>query len=151
MFSWKNLKDQAAAMSNALQTRVAKYKNADFANASMAMCALVAAADGTIDALERQKTAALITNNETLKVFDLADLQTKFEFYCTKLSNDFDFGKIEALQAIAKLHKAPDQARAVIQIGIIIGGADGNFDPDEKNVVRAACNSVNIPVTDFDL
>ena len=30
----------------------------------------------------------------------------------------------------------------MIQVGIIIGGADGNFDPDEKQAVREACNAV---------
>jgi tellurite resistance protein TerB len=39
----------------------------------------------------------------------------------------------------------------VIQIGIIIGGADGNFDEDEKRAVREACNAVGISPSEFDL
>jgi tellurite resistance protein TerB len=39
----------------------------------------------------------------------------------------------------------------VIQIGIIIGGADGNFDDDEKKAVRDACHAVNLPPAEFDL
>jgi hypothetical protein len=35
-----------------------------FRDASMAMCALVAAADGTIDAEERRRAAGLITTND---------------------------------------------------------------------------------------
>lgn len=78
-------------------------------------------------------------------------MKEKFDFYCDKLSQDFDFGKIEAIQAISKLKKKEDQARAVIQIGIIIGGADGNFDPNEKKVVKEACNAVGINPAEFDL
>jgi tellurite resistance protein TerB len=78
-------------------------------------------------------------------------LKQKFDFYCDKLTADFEFGRIEALQAVGKLRAKPDQARAVILIGIVIGGADGNFDTDEKNVVRAACNAVGIPASEFDL
>jgi tellurite resistance protein TerB len=90
-------------------------------------------------------------NNETLKVFPAAELKQKFDFFCDKLTADFDFGKIEALQAVGKLKPKPDQARAVIQIGIVIGGADGNFDSNEKGVVKAACNAVGIPPAEFDL
>ncbi|WP_279433022.1 TerB family tellurite resistance protein [Actinomadura bangladeshensis] len=36
----------------------------------------------------------------------------------------------------------PAEARAAIQIGIIIGGADGNFDSSEKAAVREACFAV---------
>lgn len=151
MSFWDRLKDNVASMSNSLQTNVSKFKNADFANGTMAMCAMIAAADGSIDGSEKSKTAALITNNETLKIFPASELKEKFDFFCNKLSADFDFGRIEALQAIGKLRKKEDQARAVIQIGIIIGSADGNFDKDEKKAVRDACNALGISPAEFDV
>lgn len=43
------------------------------------------------------------------------------------------------------------EARAVIQIGIVIGGADGNFDPQERAVVREACFALGINPAEFDL
>ncbi len=145
------LKSNVATMNANLQTNISKFKNTDFANGTMAICALIAAADGSIDASERQKTAALIMSNETLKIFQASELKTKFDFFCDKLTADFDFGKVEVIQAIGKLKSKPDQARAVIQIGIIIGGADGNFDKDEMKAVREACLAVGIPPSDFDL
>jgi tellurite resistance protein TerB len=151
MSFWDQLKQNAANMNASLQTNVAKFKSADFANASMAMCALIASADGSIDASERQKTAALITSNETLKIFPASELKQKFDFYCDKLTQDIDFGRIEAIQAIAKLKSKEDQARAVIQIGIVIGGADGNFDKNEMKAVRDACNAVGISPGEFDV
>jgi tellurite resistance protein TerB len=151
MSFWTDLKNRAASLNAGLQTSVAKFKNAEFANASMAMCAMVAAADGSVAGAEKARIATLIMNNETLKVFPAAELKQKFDFYCDKLTADFEFGRIEALQAVGKLRAKPDQARAVILIGIVIGGADGNFDTDEKNVVRAACNAVGIPASEFDL
>jgi len=151
MSFWDQLKTNATAMNAQLQTNVAKFKNADFANATMAMCALIASADGSIDASERSKTAALITSNETLKIFPASELKDKFDFYCDKLTADIDFGRIEAIQAIAKLKSKEDQARAVIQVGIVIGGADGNFDKDEMKAVRDACNAVGINPSEFDV
>ena len=145
------LKTNVASMNASLQSNVAKFKNKEFAEGSMAICALIAAADGSIEPSERQKTAALIVSNETLKIFTSSELKAKFDFYCDKLTADFDFGKVEAIQAIGKLKSKPDQARAVIQVGIIIGGADGNFDEHEKKAVREACQACGIPPTDFDL
>ncbi len=149
MALWDQIKQSATTALAGGQAAVAKFKNTEFANGSMAMCALIASADGTVDVSERQKTAALIASNETLKIFPASELKEKFDFYCNKMASDIDFGRIEAIQAIAKLKSKPDQARAVIQIGIVIGGADGNFDKDEMKAVRDACNAVSIAPSEF--
>ena len=145
------LKTSAQSLNDQLQTNVSKFKNADFANGCMAMCALIASADGVVDSSERSKTAALIGSNETLKIFPATELKTKFDFYVDKINADADFGRIEAIQAIGKLKSKPDQARAVVQIGIVIGGADGNFDKNEMKAVRDACLAAGLPPADFDV
>jgi tellurite resistance protein TerB len=151
MALWDQLKTRITDMTTTTKTQVAKFKSKDFAKASMAMCALIAAADGTITADERRKTAQFIGSNDALSVFDPAELQQHFEFYSSKLERDYDFGKVEAIATIGKLKSKPDAARAVIQVGIIIGGADGNFDKDEQRAVREACQAVGIPPAEFDL
>jgi len=151
MSFWNNLKEKAASLNASLQTSIAQFKNAEFANSCMAMCALIAAADGNISGSEKTKIATLIMNNESLKVFPTSELKEKFDFFCNKLTADFDFGRIEAIQAIAKLKNKPDQARAVVQIGIVIGGSDGNFDAAEKAVVKDACRALGLAPTEFDL
>lgn len=151
MSFWSDIKGRMSDLNDSVQQNIGKFKNKKFADASMAMCALVAAADGDIDADERRKTAAFIMSNETLKVFSASDLKEKFAFFCNKLETDFDFGRIEAIQALSALKGKPDQARACIQLGIIIGRADGNFDADEKRVIKDACNAVGISPTEFDL
>jgi tellurite resistance protein TerB len=125
MALWDQLKSRLTDLQSNTKTQVGKYKSKDFAKASMAMCALIAAADGTISPEERRKTAAFIGSNDVLSV--------------------------EAIATIGKLKGKPDAARAVIQVGIIIGGADGNFDKDEQQAVREACNAVGIPPAEFDL
>ncbi|MFK4189842.1 TerB family tellurite resistance protein, partial [Streptomyces sparsogenes] len=55
------------------------------------------------------------------------------------------------LQEVAKAKKKPAEARAVIQIGIVIGGADGHFDKTEQAVVREACFALELPPAEFDL
>jgi tellurite resistance protein TerB len=151
MALWDQLKSRLQGLTADTKVQVEKYQNKDFAKASMAMCALIAAADGTISADERSKMIGFISSSDVLSTFPPSELQEHFEFYASKLEKDFEFGKLESIATIGKLKSKPEAARAVIQVGIIIGGADGSFDDHERRAVREACNAVNIPPADFDL
>ncbi|MEU4148845.1 TerB family tellurite resistance protein [Streptomyces sp. NPDC026659] len=151
MALWDRIKESAATMQTQLVAKKNDLKSGAFRDASMAMCALVAAADGTVDPSERRRVAQLIAGNEVLQNFDAMDLQRRFEANLDRLTADFDFGKVSVLQEVAKAKKKPAEARAVVQIGIVIGGADGNFDKDEQAVVREACYTLDLPPHEFDL
>jgi tellurite resistance protein TerB len=151
MALWDRFKESASQMQTQLVAKKNDLKSGAFRDASMAMCALVAAADGTVDASERQRVAQLIATNEVLQNFPADDLRRRFEDNLDKLTADFAFGKVSILQEIAKAKKKPAEARAVVQIGIVIGGADGDFDKDERAVVREACFALDLPPHEFDL
>ncbi|QIY99610.1 tellurite resistance TerB family protein [Streptomyces sp. S1D4-11] len=151
MALWDRIKESASTMQTQLVAKRNDLKSGAFRDASMAMCALVAAADGTVDPSERQRVAQLIATNEVLQNFDADDLRRRFDDNLNKLTADFAFGKVSVLQEIAKAKKKPAEARAVIQIGIVIGGADGDFDKTEQAVVREACFTLDLPPHEFDL
>ncbi|MEU1046850.1 Tellurite resistance TerB [Streptomyces sp. M1013] len=151
MALWDRFKESASQMQTQLVAKKNDLKSGAFRDASMAMCALVAAADGSVDPSERQRVAQLISTNEVLQNFPADDLRRRFEENLDKLTADFAFGKVGILQEIAKAKKKPAEARAVIQIGIVIGGADGDFDKDERAVVREACYALDLPPHEFDL
>lgn len=151
MALWDRIKESASTMQTQLVAKKNDLKSGAFRDASMAMCALVAAADGTVDPSERQRVAQLIATNEVLQNFDADDLRRRFDDNLNKLTADFAFGKVSVLQEIAKAKKKPTEARAVIQIGIVIGGADGDFDKTEQAVVREACFTLDLPPHEFDL
>ncbi|MFF5958051.1 tellurite resistance TerB family protein [Streptomyces luteogriseus] len=151
MALWDRLKESASTTQTQLIARKNDLKSGAFRDSSMAMCALVAAADGTVDPAERQRVARLIATNEVLQNFRADDLRRRFENNLDKLAADFDFGKVSVMQEIAKAKKKSAEARAVVQIGIVIGGADGDFDKDEQAVVREACYALDLPPHEFDL
>ncbi|MCI3929135.1 tellurite resistance TerB family protein [Streptomyces sp. AN091965] len=151
MALWDRFKESASTMQAQLLAKKNDLKSGSFRDASMAMCALVAAADGTVDQAERQRVAQLIASNDVLQNFPADDLRRRFDAYVNKLTTDFDFGKVSVLQEVAKAKKKPAEARAVVQIGIVIGGADGDFDKDEQAVVREACYALDLPPHEFDL
>ncbi|UCM90997.1 tellurite resistance TerB family protein [Streptomyces marincola] len=151
MALWDRVKESAQSMQTQLMAKKNDLKSGAFRDASMAMCALVAAADGQIEPAERQRVAQLIAGNDVLREFPADDLQRRFGANLDKLTADFEFGKVGVLQEIAKAKKKPAEARAVIQIGIVIGGADGDFDAVERGVVREACFALGLPPEEFDL
>ncbi|MDT0267169.1 TerB family tellurite resistance protein [Streptomyces sp. DSM 44915] len=151
MALWDRIKESASTMQTQLNAKKNDLKSGAFRDASMAMCALVAAADGSVDPAERQRVAQLIASNEVLQNFPSDDLQRRFNDYVNQLISDYDMGRISLLQDVAKARKKPAEARAVIQIGIVIGGADGSFDEQERAVVREACHTLELPPAEFDL
>jgi tellurite resistance protein TerB len=144
-------RERLKSMSHQLNAKKSQLMSREFAHGSMAICALIAAADGSIDTVEKEKTAELIAGNEVLAVFDPDELRAIFNGYVAELESNYDLGKIELLRVITKLKGKPEQARAMIQLGIVIGGADGIFDPYEQAAVRKACNAIGIAPAEFGL
>jgi tellurite resistance protein TerB len=138
------LKSQLASVKTEL-------KSGAYRDATMAMCALVAAADGHIEPAERQRVEELITSNEVLQNFPADQLRQAFNKNADRLAANFQLGKTEALQEIAKAAKKPTEARAVIQTGIVIAGADGYIEPSEQQAIREACATLGIAPTEFGI
>jgi tellurite resistance protein TerB len=128
-----------------------ELKSGAYRDASMAMCALVAAADGQVDAAEMQQMESLILGNDVLQNFPPEQLRQRFHKHVDQLTRNFPQGKAEALQEIAKAAKKPTEARAVIQTGIVIAGADGHFSQAEQAVLREACGALGVNPAEFQL
>ncbi|WAZ26561.1 tellurite resistance TerB family protein [Streptomyces cinnabarinus] len=128
-----------------------ELKSGAYRDASMAMCALVAAADGQVDASEIQQMESMILGNEVLQNFPPEQLRQRFHKHVDQLTRNFAHGKAEALQDIAKAAKKPTEARAVIQTGIVIAGADGHFSQAEQMILREACTTLGLSPAEFQL
>ncbi|MFD7303402.1 MULTISPECIES: tellurite resistance TerB family protein [Streptomyces] len=126
-----------------------ELKSGAYRDASMAMCALVAVADGQVDPAERQRVEELIVTNEVLQNFPADQLRQRFNQHVDRLLGNFEAGRTEALQVIAKAAKKPAEARAVIQTGIVVAGADGHFDMNEQYAVREACGALGLSPAEF--
>lgn len=142
--------DFVEAAKKDIGTRIARLNNAKFATAAMSVCALVAAADGSVSSSEKQKLGKALAVNPLLAVFDQKDLQSKFLEACKELEDDLDFGKINLLANIRKL-KGTEEAPDLIRLGMIIGSSDGNFDDKEKAVVAEITKELGLNPADFGL
>lgn len=128
-----------------------ELKSGAYRDASMAMCALVAAADGHVDPAEHQQMESMILSNDVLQNFPPDQLRQRFNRHVDQLTRNFPQGKAEAMQEIAKAAKKPTEARAVIQTGIVIAGADGYFSQAEQEVLREACAALGVSPAEFQL
>lgn len=149
MLNW--LKDKGNEARTRLTAEVSRFKNRTFMEATVAACAMVAAADGTISAEEKQKMAGFIRNSDELKVFEMPAVIAFFEKVTGNFDFDADIGKAEALKVIGRLRGNEEQARVMVRVACAIGASDGNFDDGEKAVVRDVCKELGLNPADFDL
>ncbi|WP_329026254.1 tellurite resistance TerB family protein [Streptomyces sp. NBC_00690] len=128
-----------------------ELKSGSYRDASMAMCALVAAADGSVDPAERQHVESLILQNDVLQNFPPEQLRQRFNKHVDQLMFNFPQGKAEAMQEIAKAAKKPMEAKAVVQTGFVVAGADGYIAPAEAQILREACMALGVSPQEFGL
>ncbi|MER5869734.1 TerB family tellurite resistance protein [Streptomyces sp. NPDC002044] len=134
-----------------LSTLKTELKSGAYRDATMAVCALVAAADGTVDEAERRQVESLILQNDVLRNFPPDQLRQRFNKHADQLSLNPVQGRAEAMQEIAKAAKKPVEAKAVVQTGFVIAGADGHISPDEQRVLREACAALGLSAQEFGL
>lgn len=149
MMDW--LKGLADDTRKAIEAQVSRHKNREFLEATISGCVLVAAADGTIKPEEKQKTIGFIQASSELKVFSTTEVIAAFNTAVSTFDFDFEIGRMDALKVIGRLKRNPDAARVMVRVCCIIGAADGNFDDDEKNVVRDICKALDLPPAEFGL
>ncbi|WP_419875102.1 tellurite resistance TerB family protein [Candidatus Pristimantibacillus sp. PTI5] len=134
-----------------LTDQVKKLKNKDFLDAVVAGCAIVAGADGSINANEKQKMTGYISRSEELKVFDMSEVINRFNHFVGNIEFDGMIGKQEALKAIAKYRNKPEVGRVIVGVCSAIGAADGDFDASEQAAVRDICTTLGLNPSEFNL
>lgn len=141
------LKEQKAKTSAGIK----QFANKDFMEAVAAGCAMIASADGNISSDEKQKMVGYINLNDSLKVFNLNDVLTRFNHYADMFGFDYNVGKAEAMKSITKIKNKPDAAKALVAVCCSIGASDGNFDKEEVALVKEICSALGVNPADFKL
>ncbi|WP_322769184.1 tellurite resistance TerB family protein [Frankia sp. Cr1] len=144
---WNHLRGSAQSFRAQLDARRHELDDTSFRDAAVAMCALVAAADGTIDARERDAMATIVTTDRVLSAFPPDELLALFDAHVAAFRADAGEARSAALREIAKVRGRRVRARSVVQFGAVIGHADGTFDPAERTAVRQAIDVLGLDPT----
>lgn len=145
------LKGRFQEVSTSLKNEVTKVRNKTFLESVIAGCVMVAYADGVIKPEEKQKMMGFLRNSEVLSVFSVDEVIATFEKYIKQYEFDTAIGEANALQTIGKLRSKENEARLMVRVCCAIGAADGDFDEQEKTVVRKICYELGLNPKDFDL
>ena len=145
------LKQRFNEVSAGLKSEVSKLKNKSFLESVVAGCALVAHADGVVRPEEKQKMMGFLRNSEVLSVYSTEEVISIFDKYSRQFEFDYQIGQASALQAVAKVKNNEAEARLMVRVCCAIGAADGNFDDQEKAIVRKICAELGLNPKDFDL
>lgn len=145
------LKQRYAEVSANLKAEVTKIKNKTFLEAVVAGCTLVAHADGVVKPEEKQKMMGFLRNSDVLSVFSTEEVIGVFDKYSKQFEFDAQIGQASVLQVVGKLKGKDSEARLMVRVCCAIGAADGDFDDQEKAMVRTICNELGLNPKDFDL
>ena len=149
--SFDNFLSRLKSKASELKTEARKYKNKDFLNAAMAGCALVAMADGSVSAEEKQKMIRFIESNDALSVFTTSDVIKAFQEFVGQLEFDKDIGQAKAYQALLKMKSNEGAARLLVRMVIAVAASDGNFDAQEQDVASKIIRELGLSPSEFEL
>lgn len=145
------LKERAGEFRQQAGDTLKRYQNEKMLNALTGGCAWLASADGSISGEEKRKMLNFMQISPEMKVFDTKKVLTSFTSIADTFAADYEFGRIEAVSRIAKIKGDVAAANVLVRLVIILGASDGNFDADEKKVVREICGLLEIDAAQFDL
>jgi len=149
--SFSNFLSNLKTKAGELKTEALKYKNKDFLNAAMAGSALIAMADGSVSAEEKQKMIKFIESNDALSIFPTSDVIKAFQEFVSQLEFDKDIGEAKVFQALGKMKSNVDASRLLVRMIIAVASSDGNFDANEKVVAGKISRELGINPSEFEL
>lgn len=129
-----------------LDGEIAKLKNKDAAAASLAIVALVAGSDGEVEKSERKAGADFVRQGALFQAFDRPALASQLEGFYSKAT---DLILKEDLYDVIRKVRGTDAAASVVKVGIGIASADGEFEPQEKEVLIEVCKLLQLNPADF--
>lgn len=139
-------------MATGLVADAQKYMKGDVFDALMATVVMVGWADGDFDGSEKVKALQIVQNHPMMAGRTADEVKKAFDKYDGVFTLDVGMGKDEAMKAIDKIASVEDEAKTfVIRAGIMIGAADGDFDDNEKRVVREICQRIGQRPANFEL
>jgi tellurite resistance protein TerB len=148
---FQSLKDLVSSVKANLETQVARFANKKFLDAAVAVCARIAAADGTIGKEEQQKMFQFMSIFPALKVFTPTEVLESWNRHIQFYDISTAMGHAEANKSIAVLAGNTDASTTVVHLGAAIGGSDGDFDDTEKDVLRDIISILGLRAADFGL
>lgn len=123
----------------------------DQLDALVAVCALVARADGWVTPEERSRMLERMRGLAALAVFGVGDALEAFEALERRFEQDPEGAQFEAELSIRRLRGRDDAARAVVNAACVVATSDGGLDAEERDVLLRVCGLLSLSPIQFNL
>ena len=120
-------------------------------NALLAVCALVAQADGWVTTEEHGQMLNRMRNLEVLAPFGVDDAIEAFEALNLRFDEDHEVATLEAEQAVRRYRGRPEMGAMLIQSACAMAIADGGLDGEERHAILRLCDLLALDPALFDL
>ena len=140
-----------ANLMQGLQNQAERHRNRPFMEATMAACALVATADGTVSFSERHRVDQILERLDQLRVFDPHEAINLFDDFVEELKESPEAGRTAALERLAKIAEDRESSRLMIRICCAVSEADGEFSAAERQQIDTICRALGLALEDSGL
>lgn len=124
-------------------------KSPEVLDAIVGALALVATADGYISPAEKNKVYQFINQNEELRVFGTSQVISRFDHFVFTLTSGSYTARPMVLQTVGRVRHKGELCRLIVRYSIALGYADGNFAPQEQQVVSEICRELGLNPVEF--
>jgi tellurite resistance protein len=112
--------------------------------ATMAVSALLAMADGEVSVSEHLARDYVLDNVKELKIYDVHKAVDMFRSYAEAIKADGKAGKEKIYHIISKFSGDVSHATVLIRAGALIAKADGNFSQKEEKIIAELCHRLQL-------
>ncbi len=134
----------ARDMATQLSQQVVKLRDKRLLEGAMAASALVAMADRNLKVEESLALGGALENVELLRIHDPGLAISLYSEYVDAMRNDFDSGRDQALEVVARCRDDLEASELLVKVGIAVAKADSEFAPEEVEMIREICVRLGI-------
>lgn len=133
-----------ASLLNDYELEIERHRQRPFLKASMAACALAAAADGAPTLSERIRVDQILETLEALKIFDPHEGVDLFNEYSKALLESPAEGREKALDAIRAVNGNPDTSALLVRMCLAVAEAKGEKCRTDEVEIEAVCKVLGV-------
>ena len=137
-----------ASLLDKLDAEVKHYRDKDFLEAALAVCAIAAKADDKVTMLERCQIDAALMREPGLREFDFEKATEILEGYIAALSDEGESARAALDDKVRKMAGDRKKARTLMRVAYLIFTANKTVDEEENEAFRRLCGLLDLPPGD---
>ena len=133
-----------------LHQAVAEAADVALMEAVVSGCALIAYADGSVQAEEEQRMRRLIRTFAPLRAFDQDEMIAYFDEVTESFRSGIAHSEARAISKVARLAGRGTYPTLLVDVCVAIAEADGRYEESEKAVIGRLCQELSLDPAEFE-